>query len=91
MLFRLKPEARTEQLQAIERAMKAIRFDGCRRWELVSDLGLREGNLTHAFISEFDDEDAYRAYDAHAEHNRLRRELLAPIVDRLERFQYKTW
>jgi hypothetical protein len=69
--------------------MKAIRFDGCTRWELVRDLGLREGNMPYAFVAEFEDEAAYRAYDAHAEHNRIRRELLAPIVERLERFQYE--
>ncbi len=90
MLFSVKDGTTPEQVHAIERAMKAIRFEGCRRWELVSDLRLREGNLPHAFIAEFDDQNAYRAYDADAEHNRIRRELLAPIVDRLERFQYET-
>ena len=89
VLFSVKDGTPLEAIEAIVQAMKAIRFDGCRRWELVQDLGLREGNLPYAFVSEFDDEAAYRAYDTHAEHNRIRRELIAPIVDRLERFQYE--
>ena len=88
VLFSVKDGTRPEQLDAIVRAMKAIPFVGCSRWELVRDLGLRDGNLPYAFVSEFDDEAAYRAYDTHGEHNRIRRELLAPIVERLERFQY---
>lgn len=89
VLFSLKEGTPPEKLAEIDAAMSALRFEGCTRWELVRDLGLREGNPPYAFISEFDDEAAYRAYDADAEHNRIRRELLAPIVGRLERFQYE--
>jgi quinol monooxygenase YgiN len=89
VLFSVKEGTRPEQLDAIVRAMKAIAFPGCLRWELVRDLGLRAGNAPYAFVSEFEDEAAYRAYDTHQEHNRIRRELLAPIVEKLERFQYK--
>lgn len=88
VLFSVKEGTRPEQLDAIVRAMKAIRFDGCLRWELVRDLVLREGNMPYAFVSEFEHEAAYRAYDTNEEHNRIRRELLAPIVEKLERFQY---
>ena len=89
VLFSVKAGTRPEQLDAIVRAMKAIEFEGCLRWELVRDLGLRAGNTPYAFVSEFEDEAAYRAYDTHEEHNRIRRELLAPIVEKLERFQYE--
>jgi quinol monooxygenase YgiN len=89
VLVKFKPDARPEQLAEIERAMKAIRFEGCTRWEMARDLGLREGNASHAFVAEFEDEAAYRAYDTDAEHNRIRRELVAPIAERIERFQYE--
>lgn len=88
VLFSVKEGTRPEQLDAIVRAMNAIPFEGCSRWELVRDLRLRAGNMPYAFASEFDDEAAYRAYDNDGEHNRIRRELLAPIVEKLERFQY---
>lgn len=89
VLVRFKPEAKREQLAELERLMKAIEFEGCTRWEMARDLGLRDGNATHAFIAEFKDVDSYRAYDAHAEHDRIRRELLAPIADQVMRFQYE--
>lgn len=89
VLFKPKPDTRPEQLSEIERAMKAIQFDGCTRWEMVKDLGLRDGNMPWAFVAEFNDVDSYRAYDANAEHDRIRRELLAPIVEKVERFQYE--
>ncbi len=89
MLFSVRQGTRPDQIDAVERAMKALRFEGCGRWEMVQDLGLREGNLPYAFVSEFEDEAAYRAYDTDAEHNRIRRELLAPIAERIERFQYE--
>ncbi|MEK7861839.1 MAG: Dabb family protein [Chloroflexota bacterium] len=89
VLFSVKQGTRPEQVTAIERAMKAIRFGGCLRWELVRDLGLREGNMPYAFISEFEDQAAYRGYDTHGEHNRIRRELVAPIAEKIERFQYE--
>ena len=89
MLFSVKQGTRPDQIHAVESAMKAIRFAGCGRWEMVQDLGLREGNLPYAFVAEFEDEAAYRAYDTDAEHNRTRRELLAPIAERVERFQYE--
>ncbi len=89
MLFSVRQGTRPDQIHAVGRAMKALRFEGCGRWEMVQDLGLREGNLPYAFVSEFEDEAAYRAYDTDAEHNRIRRELLAPIAERIERFQYE--
>ena len=89
VLFSVKDGTRPEQLEAIVRAMNAIRFEECLRWELVRDLRLREGNMPYAFVAEFVNEAAHRAYDTHGEHNRIRRELLAPIVEKLERFQYE--
>ncbi len=89
MLVRFKPDARPEQVAEIERSLRAIKFEGCTHWTMAKDLGLREGNMSHAFVAEFVDEAAYRAYDTHAEHNRIRRELVAPIAERIERFQYE--
>ena len=88
VLFSVNDGTQPQQVEAIARAMKAITFAGCSRWEMGRDLNLRAGNMPYAFIAEFADEAAYRAYDTNEEHNRIRRELLAPIVERIERFQY---
>jgi quinol monooxygenase YgiN len=88
-LVRFKEGTPEERVEAIERAMKAISFEGCRRWDMVRDLRLREGNAPYAFIADFADLAAFQAYDAHPEHQRVRRELIVPILDRIERIQYE--
>jgi len=51
------------------------------------DAGLRDGNADLAVVSDFEDAAAYQAYDADLAHARIRRELLAPVVERVERCQ----
>lgn len=53
------------------------------------DLGLRTGNASYAITVDLDDEDAYRTYDLDQEHNRIRRELFAPISERIDRIQFR--
>lgn len=53
------------------------------------DLGLREGNASYSLTVDFADEAAYRRYDADEEHNRIRRELFAPISAEIRRIQFR--
>ena len=48
-----------------------------------------EGAASYALTCDFVDEDAYRIYDADAEHNRIRREMFAPISAVVERVQFR--
>ncbi len=52
------------------------------------DLGLRPGNYDVAIVADFDDVDSYQAYDTDPDHDRIRRELIAPISERMERCQF---
>ncbi|HEY0814255.1 MAG TPA: Dabb family protein [Pseudonocardia sp.] len=79
--------------QAIETALQALRdlkVDGVA-FTLVAgvDLGLRDGAASYALTCDFVDEDAYRAYDADPEHNRIRRELIVPLSASVERVQFR--
>lgn len=89
VLFKFKPGTPPERIAAIDSAMSALRLKGLRKWTIKPDLRLREGNMDYVVVAEFDDEEAYRVYDADPEHNRVRRELVAPIVERTERVQYR--
>lgn len=89
VLLRLKPNTPPEHMRAFEAALRKIPFQGLRALTMGYDIGLRDGNMTYAVIVDLADEDAYRAYDAHPEHNRIRRELLAPVAERIERCQYR--
>lgn len=53
------------------------------------DLGLREGNAHFVLTLDLPDEESYRIYDADPEHNRIRRELFAPISSSIERIQFR--
>ena len=52
------------------------------------DAGLRPGNAGYAIAVDLTDEQAYRVYDADAEHNRIREEMFAPISESIERVQF---
>lgn len=76
----------------VEEALDALRsfaMDG-RTVGIVAgqDLGLREGNASYCLTVDFPDAEAYRAYDLDEEHNRIRRELFAPISASIQRIQF---
>ena len=77
----------------IERGLQALRdltVDGVE-FRLVAglDLGLRDGGASYALTGDFVDENAYRVYDADAEHNRIRAEMFAPISETIMRVQFR--
>lgn len=89
VLIRCKPGTGTEQIDALEAALRAIDFPDRTNFSMGEDLGLRDGNMSLAIVADFCDEDAYRRFDAEEEHNRVRRELLAPMAESVERCQYR--
>lgn len=86
---RVWPGVGTDQVQAALTALRALRVDGVE-FRLVAgiDLGLREDAASYALTCDFVDEQAYRTYDADPEHNRIRRELFAPMSETIERVQF---
>ncbi len=52
------------------------------------DARLREESWDFAITSDFVDVAAYQAYDAEAEHNRIRREMFAPLAEQIVRVQF---
>ncbi len=87
-LFILKPGTTAAQVEPWVSAIKAMTVPGLLNHTWGLDLGLREGNASMAAIFDFTDEAAYQAWDTDAEHNRIRRELMQPILERAERCQY---
>ena len=49
---------------------------------------LAPGSWLLAITNDWQDADAYRVYDAEAEHNRLRREIFAVICEEIARVQF---
>lgn len=89
VLMRFTPEATPEQVEDVVAGLRAIPFEGLLDLTIGRDAGLRDGNADLAIVADFVDEAAYRAYDVDAEHNRVRRELLSPILASVERCQLR--
>jgi hypothetical protein len=86
---RVKPGVSPEQIEQALQALRDLRVDGVElRMHAGLDLGLREGNASYVLTVDLDDEAAYRVYDLDDEHNRIRRELFAPISESIERIQF---
>ena len=68
--------------------VNALEPDGCLDMRMGADAGLRDGNWSFCITADFSDEDAYRRYDLEDEHNRIRRELFAPICEEIVRVQF---
>lgn len=52
------------------------------------DAQLREESWDFAITSDFVDAAAYQAYDLETEHNRIRRQMFAPLAEQIVRVQF---
>jgi heme-degrading monooxygenase HmoA len=92
LVIKFKPEAADEQIEAFAAALAAIPFEGRHSFEfhrsarLASDPG---DSMDALIISDFDDEETYKAWLADADHHRVRSEFLDPIRERRDRFLYE--
>lgn len=87
---RVRPNVSAEQVEAALQALRDLRIDGVEL-DLVAglDLGLRDGNASYSITVDLMDIHAYRVYDLDDEHNRIRREMFAPISASIERVQFQ--
>jgi Stress responsive A/B Barrel Domain len=85
---RVRPDVPRAQLEEALAAIAALDPEGCLDLRVGVDAGLREGNWSFSITADFTDEDAYRRYDGEEEHNRVRRELFAPICEEIVRVQF---
>jgi hypothetical protein len=87
VMVQLKADADLAELARLQDGFRAMQLTGCVSYTVGDDLGLRDGNWSFAIVADFTDVEAYRAYDADGEHNRLRG-LLAPMTERIARCQF---
>ena len=87
---RLKDGVTPEEIEPALQALRDLTVEGVE-FRLVAgvDRGLRDGNASYALTCDLVDDDAYRVYDADPEHNRIRREMFAPLSALVERVQFR--
>jgi stress responsive alpha/beta barrel protein len=86
---RVRPGTDPSLVRTALDAIVALPVDGLVDVRVGPDAGLRPGAWSFAITSDFVDAAAYRAYDADAEHNRVRRELFDPICEEIARVQFE--
>lgn len=74
--------------QALD-AIVALPVEGLVDVRVGLDAGLRPGAWSFAITSDFVDAEAYRVYDADAEHNRIRRDMFDPVCEDIARVQFQ--
>lgn len=89
VVTKVKPGTTPDQVERAVNALLALQIPGVINISCGADAGLREGNADMAVVVDLEDEEAYRAYDADPEHNRIRREIIAPIAERVDRVQFR--
>jgi len=88
VLVKLKADHDAAKVAEIQEGLRRIECLGTLRYTLGDDAGLRDGNWSFAIVADFEDRDAYRAYDQDPEHNRLRARL-APMAEHIARVQFE--
>jgi hypothetical protein len=81
-LFRWTPGTTPEQVAAVTPALEALAatLPGLRSYACGPGLGLAETSYDYGVIAEFEDRAGWDAYMANEEHDRIRAELISPIV-----------
>ena len=87
VLAKLKDGVDAKDVREMVATLRLIRTPGLVSISVGQDLGLRNGNWDVAVVTDLEDEESYRLYDTDPEHNRIRREIVAPLVERIERCQ----
>lgn len=83
VMGRLRDDLTDDERQGVEQALAGIaglQLPGQLAMTVGRDLGLRDGGYDFAIVNDWQDEDAYRAYDLEDEHNRYRATVAAACV-----------
>lgn len=86
-VFRLRPGVNDPQSEELLATLRNMDIKDAPVPIVQRDAGLREGNLDVLFMCDFADAEAYRRWDADPEHMRIRREIVAPLVEQVHRIQ----
>jgi hypothetical protein len=87
VMGRLNPGVELAAVQPALDAIVALAPRGLIACTVGTDQRLRDGTWDFAIVSDFADVESYRAYDTDDEHNRIRREMFAPVSAQIVRVQ----
>lgn len=90
-LFRWVPGTTDAQVDAVRTALHQLpaAIPELRNYRVGPDAGLADGNWHFAVVADFDTVDSWRAYMVNPEHDRVRTEVLLPLVAERAGVQYE--
>ena len=82
VLLKWTDEATTEQIDSVVAGLRGLpeRIPEIRRYDVGTDLELREGTFDLAIAAEFDDENGWRTYVDHPDHLAVVNDQIKPIL-----------
>jgi hypothetical protein len=82
VVFKWRDDMPPGQVAAITAGLRALppEIGAIRSYSCGPDLGLGEGRWHFAVVADFDNAAAWRTYDAHPSHERVRSEMILPWV-----------
>jgi hypothetical protein len=91
-LFRWQPGTTVEHTDRITSALRSLAatLGGLRSYECGTGLGLAPTSYDFAVVAAFEDRAAWDAYMADAEHDRIRAELITPVVTERAGIQFES-
>lgn len=89
VFFYFTENASGEQRSAVGEALATLPplIPEILRFDYRPTAGISDASADAVMVGEFEDEAAWRRYQDHPEHQRVIRESIAPVRDRLERCQ----
>lgn len=82
VMFSWAPGVTDEQVAALGAVLDTLpgAVPEVRRYVHGRNAGLAAGNADYVVVATFDDADGWRAYDTHPEHQRIRAEVIKPLI-----------
>jgi hypothetical protein len=93
VMFRWRPEMPQGHVERIVAALSALpaSIDSIRSYACGADVGAAgAANYDFAVVATFDNVDGWRAYDTHAEHERVRAEVVRPWIAERASVQFES-
>jgi hypothetical protein len=92
VLLRWNSDASAADIARVKPALDALAttLGGVQTYRCGESLGLTETSSDFGIVGIFEDRDAWDAYMADAEHDRIRRDLIGPIVRERAGIQFET-
>lgn len=82
VLIRFRDTVTPSAIDAIDDGLRALpaRIAAIRSYSCGRDLRIADGSWDYGVVADFDDVDGWRTYDTDGEHDRVRRQLMAPFI-----------